>query len=75
MTKYNNCLRGRRSCFYKTAIENELGTEFQWMPLQDKQTFKIEKNHLSEIQNRENWEEYFEWLQKMTEALMSVFEN
>ena len=57
----------------KEAIENELGFNLIWMELEGKQASRIKIEREGDINNEENWPEYFAWLTDKAEKMAKTF--
>ncbi len=58
---------------HKDEIEKELGFELEWMALEHKKASRIKVSRDSDIENIEEWEEYFEWLNTKAQTFQKVF--
>jgi len=57
----------------KKAIEEELGETPKWMELPGKKASRIRIIVEGNLENKDNWESYFDWLLQKAEKLHSVF--
>jgi hypothetical protein len=67
-----------KSLFYylhdlKDKIESELGFEANWMELPNKKASRIKISNEADINNSNNWESYFTWMQETGEKMQDVF--
>ena len=58
---------------YKNNIEQELNAKLKWMILEGKKASRIKLSKESDVNQIENWEEYFEWLKNTAEKFQKVF--
>lgn len=59
----------------KNEIEKELGYKVEWMELQGKKASRIKVELPGLVDNTEEWEKYFAWMQKNAEKFQRVFFN
>jgi len=59
--------------YNKEAIEKELGLILDWEELEGKKATRITKGYEADIFQQENWNDYFNWLQKTAEKFLKVF--
>jgi len=57
----------------KEEIEKELGYKVEWMELQGKKASRIKVEFPGLIENTDEWEKYFAWLQEKAEQFQKVF--
>ncbi len=57
----------------KELIQNEIGCEFNWMPIENKKASRIKVEHSGDINNEGQWQEYFKWLQLTAEKIANTF--
>jgi hypothetical protein len=57
----------------KQRIEKELGMELEWMPLDGRKASGIQIKTFGDINNSDEWDDYFKWLLHKTEAFHKVF--
>lgn len=57
----------------KSEIEKALGYSIEWMELPGKKASRIKVEFAGLIDNTDEWEKYFEWLQKTAEQFQDVF--
>lgn len=57
----------------KENIEKDLGEELEWQELPGKKASRIKIEQNVDIENRNEWKEYFEWLRQHAEAFQDVF--
>ncbi|MCK5466062.1 DUF4268 domain-containing protein [Candidatus Parcubacteria bacterium] len=58
---------------YKNNIEQELNTKLKWMALENKKASRIKLSKEVDVNQIENWEEYFEWMRITAEKFQKVF--
>ena len=58
---------------YKNNIEQELNVKLKWMALENKKASRIKLSKEADVDQTENWEEYFEWLKITAEKFQKVF--
>lgn len=57
----------------KNIIENEIGAELEWMELPDKKASRIKISKSADINDTEEWNNYFAWLKSNAEKFKKVF--
>jgi hypothetical protein len=57
----------------KEKIETDLGVELEWMGLEGKKASRIKLSKEGDLNNQENWNEYFEWFKLQAENFQRVF--
>ena len=57
----------------KNKIEEELQAELEWMALDGKKASRIKLSNDADINQKENWDQYFDWLMITAENFQSVF--
>lgn len=57
----------------KEKIEQELDLTFSWMALPEKKACRIKKKIDADINKSDQWESYFDWMQKTGEKVQEVF--
>lgn len=57
----------------KDEIEKELGYKIEWMELQGKKASRIKVELPGLVDNTEEWEKYFAWMQETAEKFQKVF--
>ena len=57
----------------KKTIETELNKELHWMELPFKKASRIKISYEADLDNAENWKEYFSWLKNEAESFHKVF--
>lgn len=57
----------------KDEIEKELGYKVEWMELSGKKASRIKAEFPGLIENTDEWEKYFAWLQETAEKFKKVF--
>lgn len=57
----------------KDDIEKELGQKAEWMELQGKKASRIKVECSGMIDNTDDWEKYFAWMQETAEKFQTVF--
>ena len=57
----------------KEEIEKDLGYKVEWMELQGKKASRIKVEFSGPIENTDEWESYFAWLQEKAEQFQKVF--
>ena len=57
----------------KEAIEKELDSELEWLELPKKKASRIIQYHSADFQDKENWEELFNWFKKRAESFYKTF--
>jgi len=55
------------------VIEQELGESLQWNELPRKKASRIKLIRDADVNNAENWDEYFRWLKEKAEVLQDIF--
>lgn len=58
---------------HKEEIEKDLGVDLEWMELPDKIASRIKMIHKANLEESNNWESYFSWMQKIGEKFQGVF--
>jgi len=58
---------------YKEKIEQELSEKLEWLSMEGKKSSRIKLSREGNINEEENWEEYFSWLKETAEKLQKVF--
>jgi len=58
---------------HKIEIEEKLGTNLEWMRLDDKKASRIKLSRKGDIENSEQWEEVFSWMKDQVESFQKVF--
>lgn len=59
----------------KEQIESKLDFSLEWMALEDKKASRIKIETNANINNEEQWSQYFLWLQNTGEKMANVFSN
>ena len=57
----------------KDKIENELGEKLKWMELPGKKASRIKISKEGDVNNTDNWDNYFDWLIVEAEKFQKVF--
>lgn len=57
----------------KAHIEEQLGFNLEWMPLENKKASRIKIDNNALIENEEEWSQYFDWLQNTAEKMANEF--
>ena len=57
----------------KEKIEQELNMKLEWMALEGKKASRTKVVYEADIDNTEEWDEYFEWMQITAEKFQKVF--
>lgn len=57
----------------KTKIEEELNEKLEWLELPDKKASRIKVTRKGNIDNKNEWQDYFEWLLKKADSFHRVF--
>ena len=57
----------------KGEIERELGMRLEWMALEGKKASRIKASRDGDINNFDEWEEYFSWLDNTAQNFQKVF--
>lgn len=57
----------------KEAIEKEIGEQLEWMDLPGKKASRIKVSRDADIENEENWGDFFKWLREKAEKFQAVF--
>lgn len=58
---------------HKLDIEREIGSRLEWMKLEGKKASRIKFAINGDINEKESWEKYFDWMKKTGENFHSVF--
>lgn len=58
---------------HKEEIEKEIGAKLEWMPLEGRRASRIKLTRKGNINDTDNWEEYFEWLVEKVGIFHKVF--
>jgi len=58
---------------YKEKIEQELSEKLEWLSMEGKKSSRIKLSREGNINEEENWEEYFSWLKETAEKFQKVF--
>lgn len=58
---------------YKDNIEQQLNCQLVWMELPTKKASRIKVVKICDLENSDNWDEYFEWFLESAEAFQKVF--
>ena len=57
----------------KNKIEEELQTELEWMALEGKKASRIKLSNDADINQKDKWDQYFDWLMINAEKYQTVF--
>lgn len=57
----------------KEEIEQELNMKLEWMALEGKKASRTKAVYVADIDNTEEWDKYFEWMQITAEKFQEVF--
>lgn len=57
----------------KVVIEQELGSDLEWMRLDDKKASRIKRTRIANLEDTDSWEEYHKWLVEQGERFREVF--
>jgi len=59
----------------RSEIEHAIDSALEWMPLENKLASRIKLSFDADINEIDNWEQYFKWLLSTAETFHSVFSN